>query len=70
MAMCHERALRTAYKGNVPSFENVLIMDNLVTVNLRNLQLLMIEIYKTKNDLNRSFMRQFFEENVLPYNLL
>ena len=28
----------------------------------------MIEIYKTRNDLNHSFMRRIVEEKVLPYN--
>ena len=44
----HERALRIAYKDNASSFENLLIMDNSVTVHQRNLQLLKREIYKTK----------------------
>ena len=65
----HERALRIAYKDNVSSFENLLLMDNLVTIHQKNLQLLMIEIYKTKHDLNPSFMKQIFEEKVLPCNL-
>ena len=65
----HERALRIAYKDNVSSFENLLVIDNSVTVHQKNLQLLMIEIYKTKHDLNPSFMTQIFEEKVLPYNL-
>ena len=43
-------------------------MDDSVTVHQRNLQLLMIEIYKTRNDLNPSFMKQISEEKVLPYN--
>ena len=42
----HERALRIAYKDNISSVENLLIIDNSVTVHQRNLQLLMIEIYK------------------------
>ena len=44
-------------------------MDNLVTVHQRNLQLIMIEIYKAKHDLNTSFMKQIFEEKLIPYNL-
>ena len=55
-------------KDNASSFENLILMDISVTVHQRNLQLLMIEIYKTRNDLNPSFMRQIFEEKVLPYN--
>ena len=63
-----ERALRMAYKDNVSIFENLLLMDNSVAVHQRNLQLLMIEIYKTRHDLNSSFMKQILEEKVLPYN--
>ena len=44
----HERALRIAYKDNVSTFEKLLEMDNSVTVHQRNLQLLMVEIYKKK----------------------
>ena len=50
-------------------FENLLVMDNSVTVHQRNLQFLMIEIYKTEHDLNPSFMKQIFEEKVVPYSL-
>ena len=56
----HERALRIAYKDNVSTFEKLLEMDNSVTVHQRNLQLLMVEIYKTKYNLNPSFMKQIF----------
>ena len=64
----HERALRIAYKDNFSSFENLLLKDNSVTVHQRNLQLLMIEIYKTRHDLNPSFVKQILEENVLSYH--
>ena len=57
----HERALRIAYKDNVATFEKLLEMDSSVTVHQRNLQLLMVEIYKTKCNLNPSFMKQIFE---------
>ena len=57
-----ERALRIAYKDNISSFENLLEMDNSVTVHQRNLQLLMVEIYKTKSNLKQSFMKQIFGE--------
>ena len=43
----HERALTVAYKDNVSSFENLFAMDDSVTVHQRNMQLLMIEIYRT-----------------------
>ena len=37
-----KRALRISYKDNVSSFENLLLIDNSVTVHWRNLQLLML----------------------------
>ena len=35
----------------------------------RNLQLPMVEIFKTKYDLNLSFLKQIFEGKAMPYNL-
>ena len=60
----HEKALGITYKDNFSSFESLLIMDNSVTVHQRNLPLLMIEIYKTRHDLNPSFMKQIFQKRV------
>ena len=56
---------------SVRSLSSVLCleMDDSVTVHQRNLQLLMVEIYKTKYDPNPSFMKQIFEEQAMPYNL-
>ena len=64
-----ERVLRIAYKGNFSSFENLSLKDNSVTLHQRNLQLLMMEIYKTRFDRNPSFMKQIFEEKILPFKL-
>ena len=36
----HERALRTVYNDNVPTFEKVLEKDNSVTIHVRNLRIL------------------------------
>ena len=43
----HLRALRIAYIDYESDFETLLKGDNSVTVHQRNLQLLMVEIYKT-----------------------
>ena len=40
-----------------------------MSVHQRNLQLLLIEIYKTINNTNPSFMAEVFVTNVVPYNL-
>ncbi len=49
-------------------FETLLENTNLVSVHQKNLQLLMIEIYKS-NGLNPSFMKDMFAERESPYNL-
>ena len=53
----HERALRITYKDMRSDFDTMLLRDNAVTIHIRNLQLLMTEIYKTKWELNPTFMK-------------
>ena len=65
----HDRALRITYKDHISTFKKSLKMDNSVIVHQRNLQLLVIEIYKTKYNLNSSFMKQILEEKETLYNL-
>ena len=64
-----ERALRIAYKDNTSPNEKLLENDNSVSIHQKNLQLLMVEIYKTRNHLNPSFMMEIFEEKAMPYQL-
>ena len=64
-----ERALRIIYKGAESTYSELLEKDCAVTIHTKNLQLLMTEIYKTKNDLNPSFMQEIFCENESHYNL-
>ena len=42
----HERALRIIHKDSTSNFESLLIKSNSVSIHQRNLQLLLIEIYK------------------------
>ena len=44
----HERALRIIYKDMRSGFDTMLLRDNAVPIHIRNLQLLVTEIYKTK----------------------
>ena len=48
----HERALRIAYKDYGSSFNTLLEKDNLVSIRAKNLQTLMIEMLKTKVNIN------------------
>ena len=64
-----EIALRIVYKNSHADYETLLKLDNAVSIHQRNLQYLMIEIYKTKKNLNPSFMSEIFEARDVQYNL-
>ena len=64
-----ERALRIVYKNSHADYKTLLKLDNAVSIHQRNLQYLMIEMYKTKKNLNPSFMSEIFEARDLQYNL-
>ena len=66
----YERALKIIHRDSTSNFEGLLIKSNSVSVHQRNLQLLLIEIYKTINNLNPSFMAEVIAINFVPYNLL
>ena len=50
----HERGLRLTYKDNKSSFKQLLEKDHSVTVHHKNLQGLLTEIFKVKNNLSTS----------------
>ena len=65
----HQRALRTVYNDNVSTFEKLLEKDNSVTIQVRNLRILAIELYKTKENLAASIMHGTLEQRNIQYNL-
>ena len=65
----HERALRLTYKDNQSSFKELLEKDHSVTVHHKNLQALVTEIFKVKNDLAPDIMKDVFELKEPSYNL-
>ena len=65
----YERALRLRYKDNKSSFKELLEKDHSVTVHHKNLQVLLTEIIKVKNDLAPDIMKDVFELKEPPYNL-
>ena len=65
----HERALRLVYKDDLSSFNELLAIDNSVTIHHRNLQALAIEIFKLKNGYAPDILQEIFELREPPYNL-
>ena len=56
----HERALRLAYEDNESSFETLLIRDRSVTIHVRNIQILAVEMYKFINGLSPEILNEIF----------
>ena len=65
----HERALRLVYKNENLTFEELLEMDNSVSIHQRNLQKLAIAMYKIKHKLSPKPMTELFNQKMLQYNL-
>ena len=57
----HERALRLVYKNDEACFNELLQLDDSVTVHQRNLQRLAIEMYKVKNKTAPLPFQEIFE---------
>ena len=62
----HERALRIAYNDYTSDFQLLLEKDDSVTIHHKNIQALVIEIYKTVKTLNPVFMKEIF--SLKPHN--
>ena len=65
----HERSLRILYKDDSSSFNELLKKDKSVTMHVRNIQLLAIEMYKVNNNLSPSFIVDIFPIKEASYNI-
>ena len=65
----HTRALRVLHKDNDASFDICLQREAETTIHVKNLQKLMLEIFKTLNSLNPSYLWDFFSTKKVEYNL-
>ena len=68
--MIHERSLRIIYNDKQSSFTELLNKDNSVSIHIRNIQRLAIEMVRFYNGLSPPLMNNLFKlkaEN--PYNL-
>ena len=66
----HERALRFPYGDYQTDFGSLLEQRNLVSIHVKNRQLLITEIYKTRPGLSPPFMKDIFAERHTGYNLM
>ena len=61
----HERCLRFLYKNATDSFEDLLVKTGKPSMELKRIRTLAIEIFKTLNDINPSYMKEIF--HLSPY---
>ena len=59
----HERCLRVVYNNNQSSFEELLDLDDSVSIHHKNLQRLAIELYKIFNGISPDIMKDVFPLN-------
>ena len=65
----HEKALRIASQNNIAELNTFLLESDSVSINKRNLQLLISEVYKTVQNVSPSFMKEIFVQKEIAHNL-
>ena len=65
----HESSLRLVYSDKISTFQELLDKDKSVFVYHKNIQVLVLEIYKTVNGLAPTIMNSIFEIKDIEYNL-
>ena len=64
-----ERSIRIVYNDYESSFQELLALDNSVSIPHRNIRLLAIELFKVKNGLSNQIMSELFDLRNIKYNL-
>ena len=65
----HERCPRIAYHDKKSTYENLLVRERSVSVQVRNPQILATEILKGHRDLSLPNFKEFFNKRTLNYEL-
>ena len=65
----HERSLRLVYNEDNLTFQELLDLDDSMTIHHRNIQKLAIEMFKIKKNLSSPLMKKIFTENTNTYDL-
>ena len=63
----HEKGLRIVYNDNTSLYEELLEIDNSVSVHYRNIQILATELYKTVNELSLDIVKDVLFSYILPF---
>ena len=63
-----QKALRIACNDNVSSYKDLLQGDHPVSIHHRNIRLLEIELYKTRNNISSLITSELFEQRNTLYN--
>ena len=64
----HERSLRIVYNDKKSTFQELLAQDKSVTIHIRNLQVLVTEMFKVKNGIAPEIMNNVFQITESNYN--
>ena len=65
----YKRALSILLRDYDASFDELLVKNEEKTIHVQNLQMLMIEVYKSLNHQNPSFLWELFARNEINYSL-
>ena len=65
----HERALRLAYKNEDLTFDELLELDNSVTIHQKNLQKLARKMHKAKYHISPIPMQELFTQQIISHDL-
>ena len=65
----HKRSHRVVYEMEHANFKDLLIKDNSWTIHENNIHTLLMEIYKSLNDISPPIMQDYFDLKVTPYSL-
>ena len=63
------KTLQVVHNNYMASYDELLALDNKLKILQRHLQLLAIEMYKSKNKIYPSFMWKTYKEKNIPYSL-
>ena len=58
----HERCLRIIYNDNKSSFQELLDKDKGVTIHVKNVQALVVEMLKVSNNYSTSLMSEIYDK--------